>query len=808
MKRGLLLILLLCLGGAAFAADTGSLEGQVTRSGDGVGGVTVLVSEAKEVALTDRNGNYSIQGLAPGTYTVIYTLGSRTVSSTGVVIKAGEATTLDKDVPWEVSLVETLTVYSASRRAERIVEAPQAVTSVSEEEIEQQAAHGQVPKLLEFTPGAEVTQSGLYDYNFNTRGFNSSLNRRVATLIDGRDPSVPFLGAQEWAAVSFPLDDLANLELVRGPSAALYGSNASSGVLNITTKAPRYSQGLTVRLTAGDLDTENADLRFAGKISDRWYFKVTGGQRNSNDFSRSRNGAAEYSVPCSMTQITDCLPQEVLPLQRNDNDIFFGSMRFDHYFNNGDVLTFEGGLADLSGPLFQSGIGRVQLLDVQRTWARVNYTGDSYNILASVNKRDAPMQRSLSSGLNLVLDTNNERLEAQKSFSFGGDRGRFVIGGFHEEEEIDTLDPLTGRQSLVFAPVEADFTGGYSQFDWKFSDRFKLVLAGRYDTSSLHEDRVSPKAALVFTPSENHTVRLTYNEAFQVANYSEFFLQADVAAPVDLSALEAICTGEGVDCGFGNPTRVLAVGNESLDLEDIATAEIGYAGIFGGKVFLTFDIYQSDNENFITDLIPQFDSSGNVTNPNFGAYTPPAALSPTGQATLLGALQANLPPTLLAILSNNLDGSPFFVGRSYKNFGQVDTTGADLGLNIYFNDHWNATVNYSWFDFDLDSTLDFSEQLQPNTPEHKASAGISFTSDEFDISFSGRWSDEFRWVVGPFQGPVEAYETFDLNANYHIDQHWSVGVAVANLFDSDHYEAFGGDILGRRALFNVTYRDE
>ena len=51
-------------------------------------------------------------------------------------------------------------------------------------------------------PGAEVTQSGIYDYNFNTRGFNSSLNRRVATLIDGRNPAVPFLGAQEWAAMT------------------------------------------------------------------------------------------------------------------------------------------------------------------------------------------------------------------------------------------------------------------------------------------------------------------------------------------------------------------------------------------------------------------------------------------------------------------------------------------------------------------------------------------------------------------------------------------------------------------------------
>lgn len=180
---------------------------------------------------------------------------------TNVSVAAGATTKLEQQVEWVAGIAESITVTSASREVERIVEAPAAVTSVSEEEIEQRASTGQLPKLIEFTPGAEVSQSGLYDFNFNTRGFNSSLNRRVATLIDGRDPAVPFLGSQEWAAVSFPLDDIASLELLRGPSAALYGANASSGVLNVTTKPPRYSQGGFVRLTGGELDTINSDFR-------------------------------------------------------------------------------------------------------------------------------------------------------------------------------------------------------------------------------------------------------------------------------------------------------------------------------------------------------------------------------------------------------------------------------------------------------------------------------------------------------------------------------------------------------------------
>jgi len=270
-----------------FGQQTGRIEGRVTHGdGSGVGGVTVVINETSSVDITDSNGNYAFSGVPAGaTYSISFTLGENVVTETGVSVSPRTTTRVDQEVDWNVGFMESLTVVSASRRIERIVEAPASVTSVTDIEIERNASHGQVPKLLEFTPGAEVTQSGVYDYNFNTRGFNSSLNRRVATLIDGRNPAVPFLGAQEWAAVSFPLDDISSLELVRGPSAALYGANASSGVLNMTTKDPRFNPGGFARLTGGELDTINLDFRWAGELGGDWYAKVVGGLRNHGDFS-------------------------------------------------------------------------------------------------------------------------------------------------------------------------------------------------------------------------------------------------------------------------------------------------------------------------------------------------------------------------------------------------------------------------------------------------------------------------------------------------------------------------------------------
>ena len=238
---------------AAFGQQsTGRIEGRVVRDdGSGVGGVSVVLNELSFTDITEASGTFHFSSVPTGSYTITFTLGETARTLIGVTVAAGATTQIEEPANWTDGFAETLTVQAASRRIERIVEAPAAVTSVPEAEIEGKASTGQLPKLLEFAPGVEVTQSGLYDYNVNTRGFNSSLNRRVATLVDGRDPSIPFLGSQEWAAISFPLDDIATLEFVRGPSAALYGPNVSSGVIDITTKQPRYSQGGLVRFTTG-----------------------------------------------------------------------------------------------------------------------------------------------------------------------------------------------------------------------------------------------------------------------------------------------------------------------------------------------------------------------------------------------------------------------------------------------------------------------------------------------------------------------------------------------------------------------------
>ncbi len=792
LKRVLVLAVASCLALSSVAlAQGGRIEGRVVRAdGTGVGGVTVVVNEAGLAGITDSNGSFRFAGVPAGTYSISFTLGDNADTMSGVEVAAGQTARVDQTVDWELSFADTITVVSASRRAERIVEAPAAVTLVTEAEIQREGSHGQLPKLLEFTPGVEPTQSGLFDYNLNTRGFNSSLNRRLVVLVDGRDPSVPFLAAQEWITVSQYMNDLSSAELVRGPSSALYGKNAFNGVLNLVTKAPGSNLGGQLRLSGGELSTRKAELRWAGDVGGGWFVKLNGSYLESGDFSVDRNVAPEYAG----------LVREAVPRVIGDNQASFYNLRFDKEMSNQSILTLEGGFAHGEQPALQTGIGRFSIPDVDRNWLRFNFTSGHWNFLAYFNDRDGDDQTALQSGGITFLDSQNSHYEVQTNWDFRGGKVRLVAGASHREEEIDSKNPA-GAQTLVFAPVDSDSQAAYAQVDFDIGKKAKLVLAGRWDDSTLHEEQFSPKGALVVSLNPQNTLRFGYNEAFQVANYSELFLFTRVGVLPGALIDGLVCGRFGLSCGLAPAIPVIASGNASLEVEEVKSFEIGYTGVLGGKAFLTVDYYNSELNNFITDLLPQTGTALGQINPNYPTFTAPGIPAPI-LAALIGTV-AGL--TGGGQLTFGPDGSQIVTAVSYTNFGQVDTEGVDLGLTVRASNNWRFNANYSWFDFETQQAL-AGDPLVPNAPENKGGLGVAYTADKFDWSINGRFVEGFDWSVGTlFRGRVPSYETVDLNANYHISDSVSVGLNVSNLFDDEHFEAFGGDLLGRRAIGNITF---
>jgi outer membrane receptor protein involved in Fe transport len=512
----------------------------------------------------------------------------------------------------------------------------------------------------------------------------------------------------------------------------------------------------------------------------------------SDDFARSRNASVEYSVPCTTTVTTNCLRIEARPLDTDSVEVTFGGVRFDKHFVS-SVLSLEGGYASLRGPVFQTGIGRVQVTDVDRPWLRANYNMPHWNFLAYYDGREAKNQIALASGALLFEDSHNLHGEVQTNWEFLNGKSRVVGGVAWNQQDVDTANPA-GVHTLMTEAKSETQQSAFGQVDFNVTDRLKLVGAARWDDSTLHEAQFSPKAALVFGINPNHSLRYGYNEAFQRPNYSELFLRAPAAAPVNLAAAAAANPGAAAlapfltQLGFG-PMPVLALGNENLDVEKIRSHELGYSGIFGNKLFVTVDLYKSRLTDFVTDLLPG-------VNPAHEVYAVPATIPEPVKTGVTNFLQLALGANYQYL--RNIGGAPALV-FSYTNAGEVDTSGGEIAFNYYVTNNWLIDFNYSRFDFDVKSQL-VGDRLLPNAPEKKWNAGIGWRSAKFDAKATYRWVDGYDWAVGVFVGHVPQFDVVNLAANYRINETFGVGVDISNAFDDEHYEAFGGDLLSRRAL--------
>jgi iron complex outermembrane receptor protein len=209
-----------------------------------------------------------------------------------VTVTAGGSHTVDAALePQPVTLADVI-VEGVSRTPERIVEAPAAASVVDPVAARALAATSQPARAFTNLTGVDVAQNDMNDYNVNSRGFNSSFNRRVLVLQDGRDLAVPFLGAQEWNAMTIPMDQMSRVEFVRGPGSALYGVNAYSGVINFITPSAREVVGTKLNLAGGNLSSSRVDLAHAGVFGEgRFGYKLNLGYNRSSSWSVSRTSA-------------------------------------------------------------------------------------------------------------------------------------------------------------------------------------------------------------------------------------------------------------------------------------------------------------------------------------------------------------------------------------------------------------------------------------------------------------------------------------------------------------------------------------
>ncbi len=282
-------------------AQSGSITGLVTdaENNDPLLGANVIVEGTTMGAATDINGNYAIQNVPVGAVTIMVSYIGYEKQDLDLTVTLGEIVTANIALAREAIQMQTY-VVTASRKRERVEDAPAAISVITQKEIRRES-NTNLGDYLKQVKGVDFTQSGVDSYNLSARGFNSSFSSRLLTLTDGRMANIPSLRLIAYNVIPVSFEDVKQFEVVLGPSSALYGPNAHSGVLNIITSTPRESVGTTVNIQGGNLAQEGGYLkkltvRHASTFKD-FGFKISGVAFNAYDWEHFNEDEYEGHDP-------------------------------------------------------------------------------------------------------------------------------------------------------------------------------------------------------------------------------------------------------------------------------------------------------------------------------------------------------------------------------------------------------------------------------------------------------------------------------------------------------------------------------
>src|SRR5881628_3028187 len=134
-------------------------------------------------------------------------------------------------------------VTSVSKRAEKLSEAPAAISVTTAEELRRSGVTS-IPEGLRLVPGLEVARVDAHNWAISGRGFNDLFANKLLVLMDGRSVYTPLFSGAYWDVQDTLLEDIDRIEVIRGPGSTLWGANAVNGVINIITRPARDTQGL------------------------------------------------------------------------------------------------------------------------------------------------------------------------------------------------------------------------------------------------------------------------------------------------------------------------------------------------------------------------------------------------------------------------------------------------------------------------------------------------------------------------------------------------------------------------------------
>ncbi|NND35989.1 MAG: TonB-dependent receptor, partial [Gammaproteobacteria bacterium] len=211
-------------------------------------------------------------------------------------VMVAHATSSETEELIGLSLEELLQVQvtTLSRKPQTFSGSPAAVFVVTQADIQKSGART-IPDILRMVPGVQVAQADASTWAVTARGSNGIFAGKLLVLQDGRSLYGPMYSGVRWDAQDTDLSSIDRIEVIRGPGAVMWGSNAVNGVINIITKDSAETRGFKADVAVGNYTNLETTLRWGGQAGDNVSYRLFGKYFDRDGFAASNYDAWDFS---------------------------------------------------------------------------------------------------------------------------------------------------------------------------------------------------------------------------------------------------------------------------------------------------------------------------------------------------------------------------------------------------------------------------------------------------------------------------------------------------------------------------------
>ena len=216
----------------------------------------------------------------------LFSLSRGSILAIGVALVAQPVRAQSMDYGALESLFGEPVTTAATGTPQRVSEAPANMTIITADDIRRSGSRN-IPEILSRIPGLDILRSGLAGYDVGVRGYQQPTQPRMLVLIDGRQVFLDDYSRTDWSNLPVNIDDIRQIEVVKGASSALFGSNAASGVINIVTHSPLHDDNVVANVTLGTQHQRSVDATVT--LKGAWGgVKLSAGGLNAREFGTQR----------------------------------------------------------------------------------------------------------------------------------------------------------------------------------------------------------------------------------------------------------------------------------------------------------------------------------------------------------------------------------------------------------------------------------------------------------------------------------------------------------------------------------------